>query len=220
MSQFAVIGLGSFGYQVVIALFNEGNDVIAIDLDKNLVQSINPFCSHSIVLDAADKEVLGTLGLEGMDGVVISVGSNISSSILICLHLSEMGVKRIIAKAVDEDHAKILAKVGATEIVHPERDMALKLAKSLSHPNVLDFIPVADNFEIIQINPPREFWGKSLRDLGLRAKYGIQVIAVKEIQPEKNTLIPPSEYVIKEADTLVIIGETKNLKKIRGLNRK
>jgi trk system potassium uptake protein len=217
MGQYAVIGLGNFGFHITKALFDEGNEVVALDQDKSLVQSTTPFCTQSMVLDATEKENLRSLGLEGMDGVIVSVGSNLSSSILITLHLHEMGVKRIIVKAIDEDHAKILARIGASEIVHPEKEMALRLAKSLTHPNILDYIPISDEFEIVQISPPREFWGKNLRDLDLRVKYGIQVIAVKETQPNQSTLIPPSTYIIKESDTLIVVGEQKHIKKIRGL---
>ena len=219
MGKFTVIGLGNFGYHVTKSLFNEGHEVIAIDEDKNLIQSISPVCSQAIVMDATDREAINTLGLEFMDGVIVSVGDNISNSILICLHLHEIGVQRIIVKALDDDHAKILEKIGATEIIHPEREMALKLARSLSHPNIIDFIPVSADFDIIQLTPPKEFQGKTLKQLNLRAKYGIQIIAVKRADTGKNELIPDASFTIHENDSLIILGENKNIKKIRSLNK-
>lgn len=219
MSKYTIIGLGNFGFQVTKALFNEGNEVVAIDLNKSLIQSIIPYCNKSILIDATDRNALNNIGLEHMDGVIVSVGSNLSSSILICLHLHEIGIKNIIAKAIDEDHSKILEKIGATQIIHPEKEVAIRLAKSLTHPNILDFIPISDDFEIVQILPPKIFCGKSLKDLDLRVKYNIQVIAIRESQPCISTLIPPSGYIIKDDDTLIVIGEHKYIKKIRDLKK-
>ncbi|MCA9413317.1 MAG: TrkA family potassium uptake protein, partial [Candidatus Omnitrophica bacterium] len=132
MKRFAVIGLSNFGFFTAKALFEDGSEVIAIDQDRDRVQEIDPFSTQAVVLDATDRESLNTLGLEQLDAVVVSTGSKISTSILICLHLHEIGVKRILAKAQDDDHAKILQKVGATEIIHPERDMAFRLSQNLT----------------------------------------------------------------------------------------
>jgi trk system potassium uptake protein len=152
-----------------------------------------------------------------MNGVIVSTGTKISTSILICLYLQEIGVKKILAKALDDDHAKILKRVGATEIIHPERDMALRISRSLSRPNILDFIPLADDFDLIQAGPPREFIGKSLRDLNLRAKYNVHIIAIKELVPENFLLIPPASFVIKDSDILIILGKSEDIKRIKAL---
>ncbi|HPD60776.1 MAG TPA: TrkA family potassium uptake protein, partial [Thermodesulfobacteriota bacterium] len=141
MKRFAVIGLGNFGFYAAKALFEDGHEVIAIDKDKDRVQDIDPHSTEAVVLDATDKDALKSLGLENMDAVVVSTGTSITTSILVCLYLQEIGVKKILAKALDEDHEKILKRVGATEIIHPEREMALRVSRSLSRPNVLDFIP-------------------------------------------------------------------------------
>jgi trk system potassium uptake protein TrkA len=155
--------------------------------------------------------------MEQLDGVVVSTGSNISTSVLICLHLQELGVKRIIAKAIDDDHAKVLKKVGATEIIHPERDMALRVARNLSRPNIIDFIPLADDFDLAQIDPPREFIGKSLKDLNLRAKYNVHIIAIKELVPENFILVPPANFIIKDSDILIALGKSEDIKGIKAL---
>jgi trk system potassium uptake protein TrkA len=217
MKRYAVIGLGNFGFHTVKALYEEGNEVLAIDLDKARVQAIDPHSSEAMVLDATDKDSLKALGLENMDGVIVSTGTKISTSILICLYLQEIGVKKILAKALDEDHAKILRKVGATEIIHPERDMAQRVARSLSTPNMLDFIPLAEDFDLIQVAPPREFIGKSLKELNLRAKYNVHVIAIKELVPENFILAPNAGFVIKDSDILMILGKTEDLKNIKAL---
>jgi trk system potassium uptake protein TrkA len=211
MKRFAVIGLGNFGFHAAKALFEDGNEVIAIDTDKGRVQAIDPYSTEAVVLDATDKEALKSLGLENMDGVIVSTGTKISTSILICLYLQENGVKKILAKALDEDHGKILKRVGATEIIHPERDMALRVSRGLSHPNILDFIPLADEFDLVQVGPPREFIGKSLKELNLRAKYSVHIIAIKELVPENFLLVPPANFVIKDSDILIMLGKSDDI---------
>ena len=217
MKRFAVIGLGNFGFYAAKALFEDGNEVVAIDTNKARVQAIDPHSTEAVVLDATDKEALKTLGLENMDGGIVSTGTKISTSILICLYMQEIGVKKILAKALDDDHAKILKRVGATEIIHPERDMALRVARGLSRPNMLDFIPLADDFDLIQVGPPREFIGKSLSDLNLRAKHNVHIIAIKELVPENFNLVPPASFVIKDSDILIMIGKTEDIQRIKAL---
>jgi len=217
MKHFAVIGLGNFGFHAAKALFEDGNEVLAIDADKARVQAIDPFSTEAMVLDATDKEAIKSLGFENMDAVIVSTGTKISISILICLYLQEIGVKKILAKALDDDHAKILKRVGATEIIHPERDMALRVSKGLSRPNILDFIPLAEEFDLIQVGPPSEFIGKSLMDLNLRAKYNVHVIAIKELVPENFILVPPANFLIKDSDVLIMIGKAADIRKIKAL---
>ena len=217
MKRFAVIGLGNFGFHAAKALYEDGNEVLAIDTDKGRVQSIGAHCTEAIVLNATDKEALRALGLESMDGVIVSTGTKISTSILICLYLQEIGVKKILAKALDEDHEKILKRVGASQIIHPERDMAVRISRGLSRPNILDFIPLAEEFDLVQVGPPREFIGKSLKDLNLRAKYNVHIIAIKELVPENFRLVPPANFVIKDSDILIMLGKTEDIKRIRAL---
>ncbi len=218
MKRFAVIGLGNFGFHAAKALFEDGNEVLAIDTDKGRVQAIDPYSTEAVVLNATNKDELRSLGLENMDGVIVSTGTKISISVLICLYLQEMGVKKILAKALDDDHAKILRRVGATEVIHPERDSALRVSRSLSRPNILDFIPLAEEFDLVQVEPPRDFIGKSLKDLNLRAKYNVHIIAIKELVPENFVLAPPADFTIKDSDILVILGKTADIKRIKALS--
>jgi trk system potassium uptake protein TrkA len=217
MKKFVVIGLGNFGFHVAKSLYNDGNEVIAIDSDRAKVQTIDSYSSEAVVMDATDKETLRALKPERMDGVIVSTGTKISTSILICLHLQEMGVKTILAKALDEDHEKLLKRVGATEIIHPERDMALRVARGLSTPNVLDFIPLANDFDLVQVVPPKEFLNKSLAELNLRARYNIQVIAIKELQPEHMVLAPPAKFVVKNSHLLLMLGKSEDINNIKAL---
>jgi trk system potassium uptake protein len=215
MKRFAVIGLGNFGFHAAKALYEDGNEVVAIDSDRARVQAVDPHATEAVVIDATSKEALRSLGLQKMDGVIVSTGTKISTSILICLYLQEIGVKQILVKAQDDDHAKILRRVGATEIIHPEREMAVRVSRSLSRPNVLDFIPLAAEFDLVQVGPPSEFIGKSLKELNLRAKYNVHVIAIKELVPENFILVPPANFVIKDSDILIMLGKSKDIGNIK-----
>ncbi len=217
MKRFAVIGLGKFGAYAAMALYEDGHEVIAIDSNKTRVQAMEHHASEAIVLEATSKDALKSLGLENMDAVIVSTGTQISTSVLICLYLQEMGVKRILAKAMDEDHEKILVRVGATEIIHPERAMAVRVARELSQSNILDFIPLAKDFDLMQAAAPQSFIKKSLKDLNLRARYNVHIIAIKEEEPEDFILVPPADYVIKPHDILIMLGKGKDIKKIKEL---
>lgn len=212
--KFAVIGLGSFGSNVAKTLYEKGNEVLAIDEEKEKIDEVKDFVSHAVHMNAADKENLQALGIQDMDVVIVSLGPEMESSILTVLFLHEIGARRIVAKALTEDHAKILDAVGATEVIYPEKDMAIKTALRLNSPNVLEYLPLISGFTIQEIAPPEKFLGKSLKELDLRNKYGIQVIAIKELIPEKTIIIPKANFVIKDSDILVIIGEEKQLAKI------
>ncbi len=215
--KFAVIGLGSFGSNIAKTLYEKGNEVLAVDEDKEKIEQVRTFVSHAVKMEAADKENLQALGIEDMDVVIVSLGPEMEASILTVLYLHELGAKRIVAKALTEDHVKILEAVGATEVIYPEKDMAIKTALKLSCPNVLEYLPLISGFSIQEIAPPERFIGKSLKELDLRNKYGIQVIAIKELIPEKTTFVPRADFVIKDSDILIIVGKEKALEKINAL---
>lgn len=214
--KFAVIGLGSFGSNVAKTLYEKKNEVLAIDKDKAKIEEVKAFVSHAVEMNAADKENLQALGIQEMDVVIVSLGPEMEASILTVLYLHELGVRQIIAKALTEDHAKILDALGATDVIFPEKDMAIKTALRLSNPNVLEYLPLTSGISIQEIAPPEHFIGKSLRELDLRNRYGVQVIAVKELIPEKITFVPRADFVIKDSDILIIMGEEKNLAKVNG----
>jgi len=215
--KFAVIGLGSFGSNVAKTLYERKNEVLAVDVSKEKIEEVKAFVSHAVNMDAADKENLQALGIKEMDVVVVSLGPEMEASILTVLYLHEIGAKRIVAKALTEDHAKILEAVGATEVIYPEKDMAIRTALKLSCPNILEYLPLTSGVGIQEIAPPEKFIGRSLKELDLRNKYGIQVIAIKELIPEKTNFVPRADFVIKDSDILIIMGEEKKLQKINSL---
>jgi len=215
MKRVVVIGLGIFGFNIAKDLFENGLEVIAIDKNKETIQKIKDFSTKAILADGTDKEVIESIGIQEDDVVIISFGEDLAASTLITLHLKEMKVKTIIVKAPNEDHKHVLEKVGATEVVIPERAMADKVAKSLISPNVLDYIPLSEDYTICEMAPPGSFMGKTIGELHLRSKLHIEVIAVREMLPERLTMVPRADFVIKDSDILVVIGKEKDIQKIK-----
>lgn len=215
MKRVVVIGLGIFGFHIAKELYESGMEVIAIDKSKEVIQKIKDFSSKAVVADAREKEVLESIGIREEDIVIVSFGEDLSSSTLLTLHLKELNVKRIIVKAPNEDHKRILQKVGATEVIIPEREMAGKVAKSLISPNVIDYIPISEDYNISEIAPPASFIGKSIAELNLRNRYHIEVIAIRDVLSDKITLVPLASSVIKDSDILVVIGKEPDIKKIK-----
>jgi len=212
--KFAVIGLGSFGANLAKTLYEKNHEVVAIDDDKEKIAGIKDFVTHAIQMNAADKENLKAVGITDMDAVIVSLAPGMESSILTVLYLKELGAKRILVKALTEDHLKVLEAVGASEVVYPERDMAIKTALRLSNPNILEYLPLMSGFGIQELAPPDSFIGKSLKDLDLRNKYGVTVLTVKELISDKTTFMPSSGFVIKDSDILVIVGDENQLAKL------
>lgn len=213
----AVIGLSSFGYYLCRFLSDITSEVLAIDVNEERVNQVKSFVKKAVVADAKNKETLTNLGLQEFDVVIVSVGENIEASILITLHLRELGVREVLAKAVTEDHAKILHIIGAETIVFPERDMAKRVANTFYSPNLLDYIALMDNYSIVELAPPRKWIGKSLSELQIRKQYHVQIAMVKEIIPENFILIPGGDYVVKDSDILVVIGQNEDLNNIESV---
>ena len=214
MKRVVVIGLGIFGFNIVRDLYEKGLEVIAIDKNKEVVQRIKDHCTKAILADGTDKEVMESIGIHEDDVVIISFGEDLAASTLITLHLKEMKVKHIIVKAPNEDHKRVLEKVGATEVIIPEREIADKVARSVISPNILDSIPLSEGFTITELIPPASFYGKTIGDLHLRARHHIEVIAIREVLPERLTMVPRADFVIKDSDILVVIGKETDIQKI------
>lgn len=227
MKQFAVIGLGRFGSSVARKLSEKGHQVLAIDKDGEKVQDASSYVTQSVELDAGDEKGLKAIGIESVDCVIVSIGGvNLQASILITVILKDIGIKEIVAKAANELHAKVLWKVGATKVVFPEQEMGIRLANSLISPRILEQIELSQDYSIIETLPPKEFIGKSLRKLEIRAKHGITVIAIKEkkaLGSRKEdgeisrviNILPEADYVIKEDEVLVVIGGNKDIEKLK-----
>jgi trk system potassium uptake protein TrkA len=215
MRRVVVIGLGIFGFNIAKDLYENGFEVVAIDKNKETIQKIRDFSTKALLGDGTDKEVLESIGIQPDDVVIVSFGEDLAASTLITLHLKELKVKNIIVKSPNEDHKRVLEKVGATEVVIPERAMADKVAKSLISPNVLDYIPLSEDYTICEMAPAASFMGKTIGELHLRSKYRIEVIAVREMLPERVTMVPRADFVIKDSDVLVVIGKEKDIQKIK-----
>ena len=215
MKRVVVIGLGIFGSQLARQLYENGLDVIAVDKNKDVVQRIKDYSTKAVLADASDKEVLESIGVAADDIVVISFGEDLSASTLLTLHLKELKVKTIIVKVPNEDYKRILLKVGASEAIIPEREMANKVARSIISPNVLEYLPISEEYTIVELAPPTAFIGKSLADLDLRKKYNLQVIAIRDVLVNKLQLVPQASSVIKDSDVLVVIGREDDILKVK-----
>ncbi len=215
MKSYTVIGLSSFGHYLAKYLSDSGHQVMAVDIDEDRIEKIKPFVDRAIIADATDKETLSGLGLDDMDCVVVSLGDQLDASILVTLYLREIKVKQIIAKALTEDHGKILDILGATRVVFPERDEALRIAKTMETDNLLDAITLGEGISIIETAAPQAMVGKSLGELDLRNKYGVLILVVKEMIPDNVVLIPTAEHVIKDSDILLLLGNDEDLDKIK-----
>ncbi|NLC03836.1 MAG: TrkA family potassium uptake protein [Tissierellia bacterium] len=212
MKSFVVIGLGRFGTSVAKTLYNLGNEVMAVDLDPDVVQEISEYVTHAVVADALDETVLHELGLSNFDVVIISIASNIEASIMATLTAKEMGAKKVVVKAQSDVHGKVLTKVGADRIVFPERDMGARVAHNLTSSNILDFIELSPEYYIIEITALERWINKSLSELRLRNKYGVNVLAIKRGSSLK--ISPVADEIVLEGDILVVIGDEKDIRKI------
>jgi trk system potassium uptake protein TrkA len=210
-----VIGMGIFGFNIVRDLYDGGFEVIAVDKNKEAVQRVRDCSTKAIVADGTDKEIMDAIGIQEDDVVIISFGEDLAAATLTTLHLRQMKVKTIIVKAPNEEHKLILEKVGATEVMIPEKEIAHKVAKSLISPNVLDYLPLSDDYMISEVAPPNSFLGKSISDLQLRGRYHIEVIAIRDIVSGKINMLPGADFIIKDGDVLVVVGKETDIQQIK-----
>jgi len=209
---YAVIGLGRFGSSVAKTLYENDNEVMAIDVNEELVQDSLPFVTHAVQADSTDEQALKNLGIRNFDVVIVAIGQDIQASILTTLVLKELGVNYIVVKAQNERHGKVLYKIGADKVVFPERDMGVRVAHSLISPNTLDFIELAEDYSIMEIVAPKFTEGKTLKEVDFRARFGVNVMAIKT--GEEFNIAPRAEDSIKKGDILVIIGHNDDIKRL------
>jgi len=215
MKQYVIIGVGSFGSNLAITLAELGNEVLVIDMNRKKIDQIKDKVTHAVIADATDKDVLSDFVKDSVDAVIVGLGDNMEANILTTLHLKDLKVKRIIAKAMSEEHMKILRAIGVTDIIYPEKDVAIRLAKELTDPNLIEHIPLAPEYSIATIASPDKFVGKTLKELQLRNKYNVEVIAVKDVLSDSFHLIPDANFRIPYDSALLIIGEKSNVDKLR-----
>ncbi|HBH12723.1 MAG TPA: potassium transporter Trk [Clostridiales bacterium] len=212
MKQFVVIGCGRFGSSVAKTLCKLGYDVLAIDKDPDKVQEIAEYVTHAVQADANDENALRTIGIRNFDVAVVTIGSDIQASIMGTLLVQELGIKKVISKAQNELHAKVLYKIGAHKVIFPERDMGIRVAHNLVSSNILDVIEFAPDYSIIEVVAKEEWADKSLKELKLPNEFGVSVMAIKS--GDDLNISPYAEDIIRRGDTLIVIGDNNSLKKL------
>jgi trk system potassium uptake protein TrkA len=215
MKEYAVIGLGNFGATVARELNRLKCRVTAIDNDKGRVQLLQDEIHLGVLADATDRDFLENLDVRKFECCVVSTGENTHASILITLHLKQLGARQIIVKARSEDHASILKAVGATEAIIPEKQMAVKIAHSMAKSNLMDYLPLSESHYVAELPSPPKFVGKTLKDLKISSKFNVQVIAIKDTPSDKINFAPGGEYRIKGSDILVVLGESKDIERLK-----
>ena len=207
-NDYVVIGLGKFGKSLALALSNNGKNVLAIDTNAEIVESVEGYVTRAVVADATKKDVLSTLGVQNFDCAVICIGSNISSSMLTALTCKELEVPYVIAKAQNNQHKELLDKIGVDLVVFPEVYMSKKLATALTNPLTNEISKITDDYKIVEIICPAKWVGKSVVELNIRKKYGVSIILIKS---EETIIEPLPETVFEKGDSLFIIGSNKNI---------
>ena len=217
MKSYVVIGLGRFGTEMALKLYDCGEDVLAIDTDENIIDKISDRVTKAVAADARDLDVLRKLGVEDFDRAVVAVGSDLAASALITMNLKTLGVPFIICKAHDDTYREILEKLGANRVIIPEREMADKLAKGLTTAGVMEYIELSSEYGIVEMTPPAEWLGKTIRSLELRSRYGANVIAVRR---GENLRIPPEiDTPLDDDCILVILGSYKVIEKLEKMEK-
>ena len=215
MKSYVVIGLGRFGQTLARQLCMLGAEVLAMDTSNELVQQVAEHVTHAVVGDAQDKEVLRALGVRDFDCAIVAIGTDLAASVLTVMNLQELEVPNIICKAHDETHSRVLKKLGVDKVVIPEQENAVRLARSLNSHNVLDYIELSEDYGILELPAPRSWVGKTLKELDVRAKLGVNIIAVES--GKVTNVSPSADYRILEEDVMVVLGDNYSLEAVQKL---
>jgi trk system potassium uptake protein TrkA len=209
--QFCVVGLGRFGSAMAVTLAQQGYDVIGIDGSEERVREVADAVTAAVQLDATDARALRAAGIQDVDVAIVSIGENIESSVLAVMLLKELGIPEVIAKAVSPLHARILERLGVSRVVLPEHEMAVRLAHSLALSNVIDYVELSGDYSIVEIPAPRQFVGRTLKQLELRPRWGLTLIAIKRRagpgEAQVTNVAPPADEVIQAGDVLALLGD-------------
>ncbi|MCG3207361.1 MAG: Ktr system potassium uptake protein A [Anaerolineae bacterium] len=211
--EFIVIGLGRFGTSLAMTLNAYGHDVLAIDADMKRVQMVSQNLPHVVQLDATSIDALREVGAEMFDTGVVCIGSDFESNLLATVVLRKLGVRRVVTKATTVTQQEILSRVGADQVILPEHEAGVRLARKLAAIDFVDFLELTDDTGIVEMVTPGQFAGKSLREADIRNQYGLAVIAIK--RGEQIIISPPATEVMLEDDILVILGKTADCERLR-----
>ena len=215
MKSYFIIGLGLFGEALARNLCKLGAEVLAMDVRNDLVQLVANDVTHAVVGDAQDKSVLRALGAADFDCAVVAIGDDLAASVLTVMNLQELGVKQIVCKAHDETHRRVLERLGVDRVLIPEQEHAQRVARSLVRHNVLDYIELSEEYGILDVPAPKSWIGKTLKELNVRAKLGVNIIAVES--GKKTNVSPAADYMIREGDIMVVLGDTYSLEAVQKL---
>ena len=210
--QYLVLGLGRFGESLAMTLYKMGHEVLAVDSDADLVDSIAPHVTQAIQIDATDESALQSLGVRNFDAAIVSIGQNMRDSILVCVLLKELGVPYLIAKATDELHAKVLRKVGVDRVVFPERDMGMRLAKSLLTPNVLELIDLSDDYQLMETILPAKWSGETIIGIDVRRRFGVSILAIH--RGKEFFVSPEADFAFEAGDILLVLGKKDDIENL------
>ncbi len=211
MKSFIIIGAGSFGGSIARELSEQGYDAMVVDKDEEKVNVMSQYVTHAVIADGTDETGLKNLGVRNFDVGVVSIGGDFGNSVLVTMALKNLGVKYVVAKATSRTHAKVLEKVGADRIVFPEKDMGIRVANSLMNSSLLEYIELSPKYSIMEIAVPKAWIGKSISKLNVRAKYGLNIVAIKT--GDKINVTPDPEYIFTEEDIPIVIGMNEDIKK-------
>lgn len=213
MNSYVVIGLGRFGAEIATKLYACGEEVMAVDLDEQIVDKIADRLTRAVAADARDRDVLEKLGVGNFDRAVVAVGSDLAASALITMNLKALGISYIICKAHDDTYREILEKLGADRVIIPEWEAADKLALGLTHAGVMEYIELSEEIGILEIEPLDRWVGKTIRNLDMRSKLGLNVIALR--RGDDISIPPDIDTPLEKSITLVILGSYDALEKLK-----
>ncbi|MCF7803582.1 MAG: TrkA family potassium uptake protein [Candidatus Marinimicrobia bacterium] len=227
MSKFVVIGLGVFGRQVALTLAQEGAEVIAVDSDMERVEELHDYISYSVKLDSTDPSALRSLGLQDMDAAIVAIGENFEANLLTAAYLKQLGVEKVITRASNPIHRKILEQIGADEIISPEDEVGKKTAHRLLRPNLVDYLELGEDYNLIRVETPKDLVGKTLGEIDFRKNYHLNIVSIHKrevtehedgetVKESMQNAVPDSQTTLEEGNILVIAGKDKDIERFTG----
>ncbi len=214
--QVCVIGLGHFGRELALTLARHC-EVLVVDRNQELVDEISDKVHRAVALDIRDESALASVIPEDIDEAIVSMGENLEGSILCTLYLKRLNVPVVRVKALSDDHATVLRQLGADELIFPERETARRLAARVRNPNLLDFVPLGGDYQVIETKAPEVITGSTLSELNLRARFNVFVIAVRGADERDTVFLPSPDFRIKSGQVLVVIGRERDLSRLRDM---